>query len=530
MFSAGGVRGVVNRDLTPEAALDLGRAVGRTFPGTVAVACDARDSSPMVRSALVSGIMSVGTDVVDLGMVPTPALQLYVSRHPEVSGGAMVTASHSTREYNGLKLFLADGMEATTEDEAALASMYAREAPDAPAAEVGVLRRETGAAEDYVEEVLSHVDADAIRSAGLRVCADCANGAASVTTPLLLSRLGVDSVTIGCDTAGRPHRESDPVPANLSGIRGMTPLARADLGVAHDGDGGRSIFIDPEGNPIPGDVSGALVARSVLSEHKGKVVTPVSSSMVLQDTVEASGGLVKYTVVVTHEVVRKMVENKAVFGVEEHGGMIFPEMQMARDGGMALAKMLEIVAKGGPLEDQLAELPRYATVKLSVPCPDGAKRQLMDRFAEEAEGERTDTTDGLKLFLDDGWVLLRPSSTSEVVRVYSESRDREVAESRARRFAEEAEVFVASWSATRRRRPSVLACTARTSLMSLAARIDVIPDGSAGGQTSLTSKPTSLSPMMFIAFFTSIGVRPNGSGVPVPGAYAGSIPSMSSVR
>lgn len=430
LFGPGGVRAVVNRDLTPEVALGLGRAVGITLGGTVALATDARDSARMVRSAMVAGMMAVGSDVVDLGMIPTPALQYYVREHPDVCGGVMVTASHNPQEYNGMKLVLADGKEATTQDEAELESSYALEDRDKGWDGVGRIRRESGALADYVDAIVSNVDADAIREAHLTVCVDCACGAASVSTPMLLKRLGVRSITIGCDPIGYPHRESDPTEENLSALMDLVVSSKADLGVAHDGDGGRAVFIDDTGRFLNGAVSGAIVAKSILAETKGKVVTPVSSSKVLEDTVVACGGLVKYTEVLSFEVVRKMEENLAVFGVEEHGGMVFPKMQMCRDGGMALAKVLEIVAKGGPLSAMVSQLPSYTTLKVKIPCPDELKTQVMETLHEDMEsvGSQLDVTDGVKVTLNDGWVLVRASTTEPCIRVFSESKDPGTAE------------------------------------------------------------------------------------------------------
>lgn len=445
LFGANGVRGIVNADITPEVALQLGRAVGRTFQGPVAIAADARSSSAALKAGVSAGMMAVGAEVVDLGTLPTPALQLYVRDHPGLAGGVMITASHNTQEYNGLKLVLQGGIEATREDEQALESFYSREITGEDWAGVGESRPERGALDDYVDAVVSQVDAEAIRKAKLKVCVDCANGAAGLTTPLILRKLGVDAVTLGADPEGRPHRESDPIPENLADLMSITPTVGADFGVAHDGDGGRAVFVDGDGNYIGGEVAGAIVARSILAVEKGKVATPVSSSSVLEETVEANGGLMRYTAVGSHEVVRKMIESKAVFGVEENGGMVFPQMQMCRDGGMALAKMLEIVAKGGSLAEQLASLPEYHTVKLRVECPDEHKTALLDAFARDAseEGYHTDVTDGLKVMCDDGWLLLRPSTTEHCFRIYSEAKDEAEARKRAEMTAEQANAHLA---------------------------------------------------------------------------------------
>lgn len=422
----------------------LGRAIGRTFPGEIALATDARDSAHAVRTALSAGIMASGSDVLDLGMLPTPALQYYVLTHPRMAGGVMVTASHSPQDHNGLKLVLPGGTEATREDEQALESLFSREVPEGGAGRPGICRSESGAAEDYVDAIVSHVDSEAIRAAGLSVCIDCANGAASATTPMLLKKLGVRAVSLECDPLGIPRRESDPTPENLKDLMSIVPRVHADLGVAHDSDGGRAVFVDSDGGYVRGDSAGALIARGILSSKKGKVVTPVSSSKVVEDVVEAAGGLVKYTGVGSHSVVRKMIENAAVFGIEEDGGMVFPEMQMCRDGGMALAKMLETVAAGGPLKGQMSGIPSYRTVKLRVDCPDALKGKVMNRFSRELEGSdlSIDTTDGLKVSYDSGWVLIRPSTTEECLRIYADSHDADAAESNAESVVEAAKTFV----------------------------------------------------------------------------------------
>lgn len=426
--------------------LQLGKAIGRTFQGEVAIATDARDSAVAVRTALASGIMSSGCDVVDLGLLPTPALQHYVSTHPGVSGGVMITASHSSYGDNGLKIVLEGGAEATREDEQALEAFYSRDIPVEEWSSVGDIRTERGAVEDYVQYIIDSVDAESIRSAGLTVCVDCANGAASVTTPLLLRKLGVKTVALECDPEGMLRRESDPTRENLSDLMFIVPHAHADLGVAHDSDGGRAIFVDGLGRYIDGDCMGALMAERILADKKGKVVTPISSSLVLEDIVERFGGQVRYTEVGTHSVIRKMIENLAILGVEEDGGIIFPSDCMCRDGGLTLAKVLEMVVKGIPLADMVDGLPVYHKVKRRVPCPDDYKAKVMDAYSRshvDVDAE-TDIIDGLKIVTDAGWALVRPSTTEDYIRIYAESSDEQTAESLADAAVEEVTGLVGS--------------------------------------------------------------------------------------
>lgn len=443
LFGSGGIRGIINRDLTPEAALRLGRAIGRTYKGQIAIADDARDSAPAFKAAILAGITASGSDAVDLGILPTPGLQHYVRAHPRVSGGIMITASHNPVEYNGIKLIQAGGVEAFREDEQALSEYAQRDVPSVPWSAVGDTRSEIGAVEDYVDAVVASVDADAIRSAGLTAGIDCANGAASLTTPLILAKLNVRTVSLECDVSSAARRESNPEPDNLSDLRTVIPALGADLGVAHDVDGSRASFIDASGRFIDGDIIGALVAKSVVSEGQ-EVVTPFSSSRTLQDTVESLGGTVAYTPVGTHSVVRRILDDQAALGVEEDGGLILPSFQTCKDGGMAVAKVLELIAKNGPLADQVSALPRYFKLKLTVDCPDDLKDHVMDGFRRDLDGKglKVDATDGYRIAYRDGWILIRASATEDRIRIYSESADQEKAETRAKEAYGKAVRFV----------------------------------------------------------------------------------------
>lgn len=443
LFGINGVRGTANKDLTPEVALQIGKVVGRTYRGRIALATDARDSADMLRSALSAGIMDAGSDVVDLGILPTPVLQYYVKSHDEITGGVVITASHNPPEYNGFKFIKGDGVEVNRDEERSIESYCGMDVPRAEWSEVGEIEAGTGAVEQHVHAVVDSVDADAIRKANLTVCVDCANGSTCESTPLLLKLLNVRTFTINADPQSEsPGRSSEPTEENLGPLMALTKQVGADLGAAHDADGDRTIFVTENGEYVQGDISLAIVARSILEERKGKVITPVSSSAIVEDVVESSGGLLKYTSVGSHTVVRKMEENMAVFGGEENGGMVFPEFQMCRDGIMTLAKMLECIAKNGPLSKQIAGFDRYYDFKENVPCPDDIKNALLDHFVSEFAEGRVETVDGLKVYFDDGWVLFRPSTTEELFRIYSESKDEAVARDRMDMFVSEAKEFV----------------------------------------------------------------------------------------
>ncbi len=444
LFGVNGVRGKVNSELTAETALQIGRAVGKTYGKRIAVAIDARDSGEMLMAALSSGIMAVGSDVVDIGMLPVPAMQNYVRTHDDVTGGVMITASHNPPEHNGFKFIGPDGMEVSSEDESSLAGFFTTDIRDAEWADMGEMYHDGAAASDYVEEVVSHVDAGSVRKAGLKACVCLFNGASCITVPAILKSLGVTAFSLDADPgSGKVGESSELTEEHLSLLMMMVRETGSDIGMAFDSDGDRVMFIGSDGSFIDGDLSLAVMAGYILKSHPGKVITPVSSSKIVEDAVEEAGGLLKYTAVGSHTVVRKIFENKAVFGGEENGGMVFPAFQCCRDGGMAMAKMLECVAAGGPLEKQVEGLRKYTTVKGRVDCPDPLKKRLLERFVQELSEERTDLTDGVKALFDDGWVLLRPSTTEECFRIYSESSDPAKADERAKLYSEEAARYLA---------------------------------------------------------------------------------------
>ena len=442
MFGTNGIRGIANDFLSPELALRVGRAAAFVLgPGAIAVARDPRTSSDMIASSVEAGLMSAGVDVDDLGMVPTPALQYYVKTHDDVTGGIMITASHNPPEFNGIKCVAEDGNECSRQQETAIEDAYERAKPGASWDSVGVLRRIPGAGEAYVDAIISKVDADAIRAAKLKVCLDCSNGASSRTSPMLLSRLGVRAITINASPDGMfPGHESEPTEDNLKDLKKMVVDTGSDLGIAHDGDADRCIFVTGSGRFVPGDKSLAIITRQAASKAPGsKVVTTVATSKVVEEAVASVGGKTLYTAVGSPIVARRMMAEGAVAGGEENGGIIFADHQFCRDGAMTLAKMLETVAAGETLDELVDSLPEFHTVKAAMRCEDSLKKAVLDGIAEMHMGEKVDVTDGLRIDYDDGWVLMRPSGTEPKFRVYAESRDASRASELSERFLREAE-------------------------------------------------------------------------------------------
>ena len=429
LFGTNGVRGVVNEDMSVQLALDVGKAIGTFMGGKVAIATDTRTSAHMIKNAVSAGLMASGVEVLDLGMLPTPALQYYV-KGSAVKGGVMITASHNPPEFNGIKCVDYDGTEMPRHKEEMIEAIYFNQSfAQKSWRTVGSMRPITGVGQTYITVVRRQVDHTAIEDAKLKVVLDCANGAGSATSPQLLESLGVKAITLNANPQGTfPGHESEPTPENLRDLVEMVKVTGADLGIAHDGDADRCIFVDDKGNYLYGDRSLAIVARYVVAEKGGgTVVTPVSTSSCLEDVVRSAGGDVIYTKVGSPVVARKMIEVKAIFGGEENGGLIFPEHQYCRDAAMTMAKVLEIIAKDGPLSRLAASIPGYALDKRKMHTPPGVKDQVVEELLMRFDGMRVDTTDGIKVYFDEGWALIRPSGTEPIFRIYSEARSDQAA-------------------------------------------------------------------------------------------------------
>ncbi len=424
LFGTNGIRGVVGQEMTTSLALDVGRAIGTILHGgSVAVGNDTRLSGAMLKAAVISGLTSTGCSVVDVGTAPSPSIQHYVKTH-KVGGGVIITASHNPREYNGIKALDARGMEASKEDEERIEDVYfSRAFSEGTWNSVGTVGVVDDCNQAYLGAILKHVDTALVRELRFKVVLDCGNGASCFTSPYLLDRLGCQVATLNAQPDGTfPGHPPEPREEHIRELMQMVVDTRADLGVAHDGDADRVLFVDEKGRYVEGDRSLALVAGYMVRKMGGgTVVTPVSSSSVVEEIVQASGGHILYTKVGAPLVARRMYEEEAVFGGEENGGLIFPKHQFCRDGAMGLAVVLELMAaEKASLSELLSVVPSYHLVKSSVPCPPELRDRVMEALIPRLRGERIETVDGLKVYREGGWVLVRPSGTEAIFRVFSE--------------------------------------------------------------------------------------------------------------
>jgi phosphoglucosamine mutase len=433
LFGTFGVRRLANTELTPEFASKIAASYGTLVKGKVAVGGDTRTSTEMIKHAVISGLLSSGCDVIDLGILPTPALQFAVRNYYD--GGIMITASHNPPKYNGIKLVDSYGIGTPDDMEIKIEDMFFNDNPDRISwNEIGEAEKNEGLLEEYIQNVIDRVDAEAIRQAKLKVIVDCGSGAACFTTPYLLRKLGCEVLTMNCQPDGFfPGRDPEPTEPNLKELIEVVKATGADVGIAHDGDADRTICIDENGDFVFGDKSFALVEKYMLKENNGGlIVTTVATSSAIYDIANEYNGEVIATKVGDLVVARELKDKDGLFGGEENGGLIFPDFVYGRDAALSTAKIIEIIAKTGkPLSTLIRELPIYYSEKMKIECPDELKQEVMQKIAEETSEFEVDTTDGVKIFKEEGWVIIRPSGTEPIFRCFAEAKTKEDAKNMA---------------------------------------------------------------------------------------------------
>jgi phosphomannomutase/phosphoglucomutase len=430
LFGTNGIRGLVNKELTPEMAVKIGSSIG-TFFGkkNVLIGHDARTSGVMFSKAVTSGLTATGCNVFFTGMAPTPALQFAVKNH-KMDGGVIITASHNPPEYNGIKDIWCDGIEISHEQETEIEKIYFEDKIKfAEWNKLGAVHELADINDEYIEAIKKHVNLAKIAQKHFHVVVDAANSVGGITAPILMRDLGCKITSLNANIDGTfPGRMPEPRPENLAELAKTVKALGADLGVAFDGDADRSIFVDETGQINMGDKTFAVVVKHFLIENpNSRIVTPVSSSTLIKDTADAYKGKIEWTKVGSVTVSQKMKEIGAKLGGEENGGIFYGPHQAVRDGAMTTALLLNIMAETGQTLSQLiAEQPQYFIEKGKVECSEDKKPQLLSKLLEQLKGRNINTLDGAKIWFDDkSAILLRPSGTEPTFRMYAEAKTQE---------------------------------------------------------------------------------------------------------
>jgi phosphomannomutase len=437
MTSVSGMRGIVGTDLTPELVARHAAALGawaRACGGTqVVLGRDARTSGPMFALAATAGLQSVGVGVIDVGVVPTPTVQLAVEYH-HAGAGLILTASHNPIQWNALKFVGPDGIFLDTDAGAAVRQLADAGSPRAAWNEIGSVIRDDGAFARHVDAILQlpGIDAGAIRDRGFHVALDCVRGAGGPAMLTLFDRLGVRVSGINLEADGQFPREPEPIPEHLGELGELVQRSGADIGMAVDPDVDRLALVDETGHPIGEDYTLALAVSAVLAtvprDPPPTVVVNLSTSLVVADAVQHAGGRLVRAPVGEANVARAIQAEHAVIGGEGNGGVMFPALHVGRDAPLGAALILQhLVNTGQRLSQLVSAAPRYVIVKAKVPRG-GDLAALYARLAKAFPDAEQDRRDGLRLGWSDRWLHVRPSGTEPVVRLIAEAPTRDDAE------------------------------------------------------------------------------------------------------
>ena len=436
MVSVSGVRGRVGEALTPEiiaqfaagfGAWALARAGGKA---QIVVGRDSRVSGPMFQPVVHAALQSVGCDVIDIGMVPTPTVQLAVEHH-HAAGGLAITASHNPIEWNALKFIGPSGLFLDSAEAADMWKVVEGKIPRATWDKLGTVSKDLDAASDHIEKIMAlpFLDVEGIRKRGFKVGLDCVRGAGGVFMPVLLELLGCKLATINMEPDGRFPRPPEPVAENLGELQKLVFDSHCDIGMAVDPDVDRLALVSDEGVAIGEDYTLALAAKIVLRHRKGVVVTNLSTSRIVDDIAREAGSRVIRAPVGEVNVATRMRAENAPIGGEGNGGVILPELHLGRDAPVGAALMLQLLhEEGKPLSKIVASYPRYVIVKDKLDRPSTPLDTVYAALRKAFPDAEVDTQDGLRLSWPDRWVHIRPSGTEPIVRVIAEAPTADEAE------------------------------------------------------------------------------------------------------
>ncbi len=442
IISVSGVRGKVAESLDPQTIIRFSLAFGTFVEGkTVVIGRDSRTSSPLLRHAVLTGLLSTGCHVIDVGLCSTPTI-LLMSKVLDAQGSITITASHNPVEWNGIEFASESGRLLNQTERERLLHIYETESYYLSAwNKLGSYEENRDANSIHLKQILNTkwLDANSIQDRNLTVVLDCGNGAGSVISPLLLQELGCDVEELNCVPDGNFRRPAEPTPEAISELCMAVRDSKADIGFAHDGDADRVVIVTDEGIPLSGEWTYAFVSDFILSKTAGDIVATVSTSRMLDDIAEKHGVAIHRTKVGVGWVVEKMNEIDAVLGGEGTGGVIYPSINYTTDGITSIAAILQyLVDSKQSISGLVDKIPKYEMCrkKFEIPSQDVAT-QLVDTVMKQYQVEinsptnsslRLDLTDGIKLVWDDRWVNIRKSGTEPVIRVFSEAPTSEEAE------------------------------------------------------------------------------------------------------
>ncbi|MBD3223974.1 MAG: phosphoglucosamine mutase [Caldithrix sp.] len=425
MVSISGIRGEIGSTLTPEVIHKYTAAFGSYVKGgKVILGRDSRVSGPFISNIVKGTLVASGCHVIDIGIVPTPTVQLEVEYH-NADGGIAITASHNPIQWNGLKFMGSNGRFLAPEEADKVFEMADKsEFNYNKWSDLGREHLDAEAIARHIDKVLNinYVDKEALQKRRFKVVVDTVNGAGGVIIPELLKALNCEVVAINQEPTGKFAHTPEPLAENLKQLGDAVCSNKADIGFAIDPDADRCAIVDNQGVPLGEEYTLVIAVNLILMKKMGRVVVNMSTSRASEDIARYYNCMFMRSKVGEINVAEKMVELDAIIGGEGNGGVILPEVHLGRDAPVAVALTLQhLVEFGGTIRELRDSLPQYVMVKQKVNIEGLHPDNVLKAISEKHKAQKINFLDGVKIDFEDSWVHLRKSNTEPIIRVISEA-------------------------------------------------------------------------------------------------------------
>jgi len=448
--SISGIRGTIGGtsggNLTPQDIVESTAGFGTMLlkkykKPTIVIGRDARKSGDLVSKLVCSTLQMMGINVVDLGLSTTPTVEIAVVLE-KAHAGIILTASHNPKEWNALKLLNKKGEFISAKDGETILKIIKKGAVEyAGVDKLGTYRKKETYIAKHIESVLALplVKAEAVAKKSFKVVVDCINSTGAISIPPLLEKMGCEVILLNEEMTGEFAHNPEPLPENLRSLSQAVTASRAHLGISVDPDVDRLAFVCEDGEMFGEEYTLVAVADYILKHTKGDTVSNLSSTRALRDVTEKYGGVYHASAVGEVNVVAKMKEVKAVIGGEGNGGIIYPDAHYGRDALVGIALFLSHLADfGKPVSFLKSAYPKYTISKNKIQLtPEIDVDYLLARLQDKYKHYDLNTIDGLKIEIDKDWIHLRKSNTEPIIRVYSESNSKVVADNLARKIQQD---------------------------------------------------------------------------------------------
>ncbi|MHA1798922.1 MAG: sugar phosphate nucleotidyltransferase [Candidatus Helarchaeota archaeon] len=451
LFGPFGITGIANVEITPEIATKIGAAIGTFYKDRykekvkAVVGRDSRIVSRLLKRALIAGLMSTGIQVYNVEIMPLPLIA-YAVKLNDAHFGIAIKVPYAEEASINIKVFEDNEINISNADKKKIEKIFFEENiyrinPD----EIRDIIYITRVYEQYIEEVKQLIDVDLFKKKRPKIILDCEDGSGSFLAPNLLTELGCEVISINAQLGmATPIKKFSPKMESISVLMRTVKAFNADLGIALNEDAGRVIFIDDNAQILEGDTAVALLTKARLREFNGgKIIVPVHTSTLIEKIASEHGGKIIRTKIGNRPLLEDIVKNNAIFGAEPSGAFVFPDFHVQRDGIFAAVYLIQLMLKEDKkLSEIIAEFPNFYMARKTIKCPLQRRGKIMLSLIEEAYDHNFNTLDGIKIYFDYGWVLIRPSEKDDEFDIFSESRTKHEAEEIVKHWADEIQIII----------------------------------------------------------------------------------------